>query len=40
MMAAFGLFAFGLYSLVEARYRVLHHVPVEELAHRAGAPRV
>ena len=36
MLAALGLLAFGLYSLVEARFRVLHHVPVEELAH--GAP--
>lgn len=37
LMAAFGLVAFGLYSLVEARFRVLHHVPVEELAHDAAA---
>lgn len=40
MLTAFGLFAFGLYSLVEARYRILHHVPVAELAHGGGAPRI
>lgn len=40
MLAALGLLAFGLYSLVEARFRVLHHVPVEELAHRAAPPQV
>lgn len=40
MLAAFGLLAFGLYSLVEARYRILHHVPVEELAHRASSSRL
>ena len=40
MMAAFGLLAFGLYSLVEARYRILHHVPVEELAQRAAPSRM
>ena len=37
MLVAFGLLAFGLYSLVESRFRVLHHVPVEELAGRATA---
>ena len=40
LLAAFGLFAFGLYSLVEARFRILHHVPVEELAHRAAPSRI
>lgn len=39
-LAAIGLFAFGLYSLVEARFRVLHHVPVKELARRAMPPRM
>ncbi len=40
LMAAIGLFAFGLYSLVEARFRIIHHVPVEELAHRAAPNRM
>ena len=40
MLAALGLFAFGLYSLVEARFRMLHHVPVEELANRAMPPKM
>ena len=40
MLAALGLFAFGLYSLVEARYRILHHVPVKELADRATSSRL
>lgn len=37
LLAAIGLFAFGLYSLVEARFRVLHHVPVEQLARDAAS---
>ena len=37
MLVAIGLFAFGLYSLVEARFRVLHHVPVEQLARDAAS---
>lgn len=37
LLAAFGLLAFGLYSLVEARFRVLHHVPVAELARDAAS---
>lgn len=40
MAAAFGLLAFGLYSLVEARFRVLHHVPIERLADGAGVHRI
>lgn len=40
MMAAFGLIAFGLYSLVEARFRIIHHTPVKELAHRAAPSRL
>ena len=39
-LAAIGLFAFGLYSLVEARFRVLHHTPVKEFAHRAAPTRM
>lgn len=31
---AAGLFAFGLFSLIEARYRILHDVPVETLGQR------
>lgn len=40
MLAAFGLLTFGLYSLIEARFRILHHVPVEELAERAAPSRM
>lgn len=40
MLVAFGLLAFGLYSLVEARFRILHDVPVAELAHRAAPSRL
>ena len=29
MIVAVGLFAFGLFSLIEARYRVIHRVPVK-----------
>ena len=32
-----GLFGFGVFSLVEARYRMLHDVPVGDLARRATA---
>lgn len=39
-LTAFGLFAFGLYSLVEARFRILHHVPVEQLAQRVAPLRM
>lgn len=31
MVVAAGLLAFGLFSLIEARYRVIHRVPVEQL---------
>ncbi|MEG3086729.1 DUF1206 domain-containing protein [Sphingomonas sp. PB4P5] len=30
-----GLFGFGVFSLIEARYRVLHDVAVSDLARRA-----
>lgn len=40
MLVAIGLLAFGLYSLVEARFRILHDVPVDELAHRAAQWRM
>lgn len=39
-LAAIGLLAFGLYSLVEARFRILHHTPVKELADRATPARM
>ena len=34
MVVAAGLLAFGLFSLIEARYRVIHQVPVENLGSR------
>lgn len=34
-IVAIGLAGFGLFSLIEARFRVLHDVPVEGLARRA-----
>jgi hypothetical protein len=34
-----GLFAFGLFSLVEARYRQLHDVPVDGAIRRATSWR-
>ena len=33
LMAAIGLFCFGLYSMVEGRFRILHDVPVDQIAH-------
>lgn len=35
LIVALGLAAFGIYSLVEARYRVLRSVPVEGMARKA-----
>lgn len=35
VLVAVGLFMFGCFSLVEARYRVLHAVPVEGMAREA-----
>ena len=35
VIVAIGLGLFGLFSLVEARYRVIHDVPVDEMAHKA-----
>lgn len=34
LIVAAGLFAFGLFSLIEARYRILHDVPVESIGQR------
>lgn len=35
VIVAVGLAAFGVFSLIEARYRVLHDVPVRGMAHQA-----
>jgi hypothetical protein len=37
IVVALGLALFGLFSLVEARYRVIHDVPVEGMARKAKA---
>ena len=37
LIVAAGLLAFGMFSLIEARYRILHDVPVESLAQRVRA---
>ncbi len=37
MIVALGLFAFGLFSLIEARYRVLHNVPVGAIGQHMRA---
>lgn len=34
IIVAAGLLAFGLFSLIEARYRVLHDIPVESIGQR------
>lgn len=36
-IVAIGLLAFGLFSLIEARYRILHDVPVHGIGQRVGA---
>lgn len=36
IIIAVGLFGFGLFSLIEARFRVLHDVPVDGLAARVA----
>jgi len=33
LIVAFGLLGFGLFSLIEARYRILHNVPVQGIGH-------
>ncbi|MHA6724233.1 DUF1206 domain-containing protein [Sphingomonas sp. RS2018] len=35
VVIAAGLFCFGVFSLIEARFRILHDVPVDSLAHKA-----
>lgn len=37
VLVAVGLFGFGMFSLIEARYRILHDVPVEGIAQRVKA---
>ena len=39
LAVAAGLLLFGLFSLVEARFRVIHDVPLGEVAHAAGLDR-
>lgn len=34
LIVAAGLFAFGLFSLIEARYRILHDVPVAGIGQK------
>jgi fructose-specific phosphotransferase system IIC component len=37
VIVAIGFLAFGLFSLIEARYRILHAVPVESLGQKIKA---
>lgn len=37
MIVAVGLFGFGIFSLIEARYRMLHDVPVDGIGQRLKA---
>ena len=39
LAVAAGLFLFGLFSMVEARFRIIHEVPLDEVAHAAGLDR-
>lgn len=38
LLIAIGLLGFGLYCLIEARFRIIHDVPVGEIADRAVHP--
>jgi membrane protease YdiL (CAAX protease family) len=38
VLVAIGLIGFGIYCLIEARYRIIHDVPVGEIADRAVHP--
>ena len=40
VLVAIGLLGFGVFSLVEARFRVLHDVPVDGVIHRATGGRL
>lgn len=37
MIVAVGLFGFGIFSLIEARYRILHDVPIDGISQRMKA---
>ena len=37
MTVAIGLFGFGIFSLIEARYRILQDVPVDGIGQRLKA---
>ena len=39
LAVAAGLFLFGLFSLVEARFRIIRDVPLDDVAHAAGLDR-
>ena len=39
LAVAAGLFLFGLFSLVEARFRIIRDVPLDDVAHSAGLDR-
>ena len=39
VVIAAGLFCFGVFSLIEARFRILHDVPVDSLTHKAIGAR-
>ena len=39
LLVAAGLLLFGLFSMVEARYRVIHDVPLDEVARAASLDR-
>ena len=39
VLVAIGLFGFGLFSLVEARFRRLHDVPVDDVVRKAASLR-
>lgn len=38
IVVAVGLFAFGVFGLIEARYRQLHDVPIDGMVKRATSP--
>ncbi|HVF37971.1 MAG TPA: DUF1206 domain-containing protein [Sphingomicrobium sp.] len=40
VLIAIGLFCFGLYSLIEARFRILHGVPVDAITHGDVRPNL
>ena len=40
LLVALGLLAFGLYCLIEARFRIIHDVPVSAIAHGDIKPKL